>query len=187
MKTHRNQRWAAGSAALLFCLLTIIPASAEISTKDVAGHPEVAERLTLLRQTAADLQDHADTLSSFTRMRLHWTTHVDGLETLKQHVNEMGKTLTTLEELKPNANEEQRMAIENVRPLLEGVAFELTEAINLVTEDRNSVHRPPYTESVKDIHKQAELLYQTLDVILDYQQARMRLENLDLPNSTGGS
>ena len=188
MTTRGTQRWmAAGLAALIFGLLTTIPASAEISQKDVAGHPEVAEQLTLLRETAAGLQNHADALSSFTRMRLHWTTHADRLETLKQHVNKMGKTLTSLEALKPHANDEQRMAIENVRPHLEGVAYELTEAINLVAEDRNSVHWPPYSESVKDIHTQAKSLYQTVDVILDYQQSRMRLENLDLPTSTEGS
>ena len=36
----------------------------------------------------------------------------------KQQVNQLGQTLTSLEELKPQANEGQRMAIENARPHL---------------------------------------------------------------------
>ena len=44
--------------------------------------------------------------------QLDWRSHAHSLETLKQQVNQLGQTLTTLEELKPQANEGQRMAID---------------------------------------------------------------------------
>ena len=59
--------------------------------------------------------------------------------------NQLGQTLTTLEELKPQANEVQRMAIDNARPQLAAMAEELSQAINLLSDDRKSVYRSPYT------------------------------------------
>ncbi len=71
--------------------------------------------------------------------QMHWMSHAQSLEILKTHVNQLGQTLTSLEQLKPQANEGQRMAIENARPHLVGVAQQLTRAIDLLSDDRQSV------------------------------------------------
>ena len=72
--------------------------------------------------------------------QLDWRSHAHSLETLKKQVNQLGQTLTTLEELKPQANEGQRMAIENARPHLAAMAEELTQALDLLSDDRKSVY-----------------------------------------------
>jgi DNA repair ATPase RecN len=190
MKTKRKESWLASSlvTALLVGILTTVPAGAEVSEDIDNGHPQVADQLTSFKQTALEMQRHADRLDSmrFTR-QLDWRTHADSLTILKEQVNQLGRTLTDLEELKPQANEGQRLAIENARPHLVGVAQEVTRAIDLLSEDRKSVYQPPYTDTVGNLYNHAASLYETVDSIMDYENARIRLLNLDLPPSSEGS
>ena len=126
----------------------------------------------------------ADKLDAMTPSRqVDWTSHAHSLEILKEQVNQLGQTLTNLEELKPQANEGQRMAIENARPHLVGVAQQVTEAIDLLSDDRRSVYWPPYSDTVNSLYNHATSLHETVDTILDYEKARMRLLDLDLSTS----
>jgi len=100
----------------------------------------------------------------------------------------MGKTLAELEALKPLASENQGMAIEHARPHLVSVAQNLTQSIELVQENRNNVHWGEYGEAVSNLYVHADALHTKLDTILDYADAKMRLDSLELqPASTGGS
>ncbi len=186
MTVNRNQSWTAVLAFLsvmLAGILTPLPARADVAN-EVMGHPEVANQLAQFKQNAYDLRVRADQLDALTPNRLvDWRSHAHHLEILKEQVNQLGQTLTNLEELKPQANEGQRLAIENVRPHLVGVAKELTEAIDLLAEDRSSVYWAPYSEAVDNIYSHATSLHETVDTILDYEQARICLVDLDLSTS----
>ena len=152
------------------------------------GHPKVADQLSSFKQTALEMRRHADRLDSMASARqVHWMSHAQSLETLKTHVNQLGQTLTSLEQLKPQANEGQRMAIENARPHLVGVAQQLTRAIDLLSDDRHSVIWSPYTNTVSSLYNHADSLYETVDTIMDYEKSRMRLLDLDLQPSSEGS
>ncbi len=190
MKAKRNKSWMASSlmTALFVGILTSVAARAEVSEDIDNGHPHVADQLTSFKQTALEMQRQADRLDSMRLTRqLDWRTHADSLTTLKQQVNELGRTLDNLEEFKPQANEGQRLAIENARPHLVGVAQEVTRAIDLLSDDRNSVYHPPYRDTVSNLYNHAESLYETVDTIMDYENARIRLLDLDLPPSSEGS
>lgn len=186
MTVNRNQSWTAVLAFLsviLAGIITPLPAHADVAN-EVMGHPEVANQLAQFKQNAYDLRVRADQLDALTPSRLvDWRSHAHHLEILKEQVNQLGQTLTNLEELKPQANEGQRLAIENARPHLVGVAKELTEAIDLLAEDRSSVYWVPYSEAVENIYSHATSLHETVDTILDYEQARIRLVDLDLSTS----
>lgn len=191
MKAMRNKSWMASSflmTVLLLGVLSSVPARAEVSEEMDNGHPHVANQLMLFKQTALEMQRHADQLDAMTLSKqLDWRTHAASLTTLKQHVNELGRTLASLEELKPVANEGQRLAIENARPHLVGVAQEVTRAINLLSDGRKNVYMLPYTETVGDLSGHAASLYETVDTLMDYEKARIRLLNLELPSSSEGS
>lgn len=190
MNVKRNKSWMASSllTALLAGTLASVPARANVSEGVDNGHPDVASQLASFKQTALEMRRHADTLDSMTPSRqLNWTTHAQSLDTLKEQVNQLGRTLTNLEELKPQANEGQRMAIENARPHLVGVAEEVTRAIELLSDNRKNVYWLEYTETVNNLHSRAASLYETVDTIMDYENARIRLSNLDLSTSAEGS
>lgn len=92
----------------------------------------------------------------------------------------LGRTLASLEELKPQASEEQRMAIASARPPLVAAAAQLTQAFNLLSDDRQSIHRQPYSDTVSSLYTHVTSLYETVDTIMDYEIAKARLLNLDL-------
>lgn len=170
------------SSVLTVLLLTTMVASAFANT---AGQQEsqrqVAEQLSDFKRNAFEMRREADALSVVTPgKRLHWQSHADKLSRLKGQVNNLGKSLANLEAQKPNAKEHQAMAIEQARPHLVAVADNLTRAIQLVNEDRNSTHGPEYADAVNEIYSHADALHNKLDTILDHDTSRMRLESLNL-------
>jgi len=175
-------------SALTVLLVAVLaaPAFAEISTTN-AGHLRLADQLADFKRTAFDMRREADTLKSFTPgKRLHWQSHAYMLEVLKSHVNDMGKALEELEALKLSAREGHKIAIERSRPHLVSVAQNLTQAINLVQEDRNSVYWGEYGEAVSKIYAHADALLTNIDTILDYENARLRFDNLEADAVSAG-
>ncbi len=191
MTVNRNHTWMAFSvflSALLVGMLTPLTARADMSSETANAHPEVARQLATFQQAAYDMRVQAEKLDSLTpARRLDWTSHAHSLRILKEQVNEMGRTLTNLQELKPQANEEQQLAIESARPHLVRVAGEVTRAIDLLSEDRNSVYWPPYADTVNSLHNHSTSLHETVTTILDYEQAKVRFSKLDLATSAEGS
>jgi len=150
---------------------------------------EVANQLSDFNRTAFEMRSEAGTLKSITsNQRLSWHSHTYRLDALREHVNTLGKTLAELETQKSAATESQAMAIEQARPHLVSVAQNLTQAIELVRQDRSNVHREEYAEAVNNIYVHANELRTKVDTILDYEATRMRLDKLELqlPSTAGG-
>ncbi len=171
-----------GLFALTIALVAAIAASAFAGnqTENQSAQSQVASQLEDFRRTAAQLRIEADTLDSHVPGRLSWETHSQQLETLRSHVNQLGKDLTELEALKPQASESQQMAIEQLRPHLVAVADNVTEALDLMNESRHNIRFPAYGEAVSNIYEHADALHTKLDAILDHEDAKMRLEGLGL-------
>lgn len=173
------------ASSVLSVLLSVVLANSAFgdTTK------QVANQLSDFKRTAFEMRREADALKSFTpNKRLNWQSHTYRLNALKDHVNKLGKTLAELEAQKSAATESQAMAIEHARPHLVSVAQNLTQAIELVREDRSNVHWGEYAEAVSNIYAHADDLHTKVDTILDYEASRMRLDKLELqPASTGGS
>ena len=170
---------------ILFCSMAavIVVALAGSASADTAmqRNSEVTRELSDFKRVAFEMRREADTLSSFTPQRqLSWQSHASRLNTLKDRVNELGQSLAQLEALRPMANETQTLAIEHARPHLVSVAKNLTEAIELVNEDRRSVYWGDYGEAVSDVYSQANALHGKIDAILDYEKAKTRLQSLEL-------
>ena len=187
----RNMQFKASSAIVVSALviLAAISAYANTTAKDAVPHPRVAAQLTEFKRTVFEMRGEADILHSFTRnQQMHWQSHANRLDTLKQHVNKLGKHLAELESLKPSASESQQMAIEHARPHLVAAAQNLTEAIEMVNANRRSVYDADYREAVRSIQIHADSLHEKLGAILDHEKAKVRLDNLGLsPASTEGS
>jgi len=160
------------------------PALVSANTNSYAPDPatvsQVADRLFTFKQQAIEASRHAETLFSLTRNhRTHWESHTYYLNTLRDQVNSMGRMLAELEGLKPQASELQHMAIEQARPHLVAIAEDTTKALDLVRADRYNLRQPEYKTSVNGIYEHADGVYQTVDTIIDYKHAKIRLQNLE--------
>jgi DNA repair ATPase RecN len=201
LRAHRHEKWEDeemlltkklkmglfGFAVLL--VAAVAPsASAESPRPNGVAQAEVADRLADFKGAASQLRREADALDAYGRSRVSWQSHTHQLQTVKDHVNQLGVTLAELEALKLHASESQRMAIEHARPHLDSVAQSTTQAFELIKDNRGSIHFPQYGEAVSDIYEHADVLHMKLDAILEYEDAKARFDTLELePMSTEGS
>jgi hypothetical protein len=173
---------------ILFVAALATSASAESRMPNADAQGQVADRLADFKSTASQLHREADTLNSRRNSRASWQTHALHLENLTGHVNQLGRSLAELEALKPAASESQRAAIEHARPHLVSIAQSTTRAIELLKDNRATVHFPEYGEAASDIYAHAEALHMKLDAVLDFESAKERLDALELQHlSSEGS
>jgi hypothetical protein len=183
-----TKKFRTGSSALILALIVVLAVSAFAERPRQSGtlQDQVADQLADFKRTAYKLSHEADALNLQAPNRhLDWQSHAQRLNILKDHVNEMGKTLAELEALKPFASESQGIVIEHARPHLVSVAQNVTQAIELVNENRRNVHSVEYREAVSTIYAHADALHAKLDTVLDFENAETRLNVLELqPTST---
>ena len=185
-----TKKLTTGWSTLTLLLLVALSASAfaESPPPRGGGQRQVADQLVDFRSAAYELRREADTLDSHRNKPLTWQTHYSHLNNLRDQVNRLGRALTELEASKPMATEGQRMAIEHARPHLASVAQSTTQAIELLRDNRASVRFTEYGDVVSDLYDHAEALHTKLDTIIDFENARLRLDALELqPKSSEGS
>ncbi len=168
--------WA---VAAMLSVPAVLSADTNNSTRDDAKISQVTEHLSALRQQAYEVSRNADTLLCQTRdQQTSWESHIYYLNTLATGINDMGRVLAELEGMKPQASEVQQMAIEQARPYLVALADQTEEAINLANVERWNVRQPEYEATVADLSEHADSLYQTVDSLVDYHNAKDRLQRL---------
>jgi len=166
--------------ALALIAVTALP-SAFGAGSTSQPHPQVAEQLKDFKYKVLDLRREADHLNSFSRNpQLSWKSHADRQNRAKEHINQLGRMLTELENQKSLASETQRLAIEQSRPHLEAAAQSLTRAMEMMNEQRQIIHHEGYIDTVRGLWMHSDSLSQKLDTILDYENSKLRFENLEL-------
>jgi hypothetical protein len=171
---------AALAVAAMLAVPGAVSADANNSNRDDSKMSQVAIHLSAFDQQAYRVSRGADTLLLQTRdQQTSWESHIYYLNTLRKGINDMGRMLAELEELKPQASEEQQMAIERARPNLVALADKTEKAINLVNTERWNVRQPEYEATIAELSQHADRLYQTVDSIVDYHNAKDRLQGLE--------
>ena len=152
----------------------IIPPMTEVSQVS-----KIDDMLAAFESKAIEARRDAAMLESKRRnYRPSWEAHSHKLVLMKSHVNEMGKMLSELEAMKSKGTLFQTKAIDAARPHLEDLAQRVEKAINWLNADRRSVSSPEYGNNLHGIWSDADQLYRTVDTIIDYHEARMRLNEL---------
>jgi hypothetical protein len=109
---------------------------------------EVTTSIQQARQAAYQLTETADRLHAITRSGGHiWQSHSWYLDAARDDVNRLGKMLSELEDLQPNASETQQIGIARMRPHLVATADALTNALDLLTKRRHNVYFPNYRDA----------------------------------------
>ena len=188
MLLTKKSRAGRSVSALLFLVVLATSAFAEGYKQNVVQQRQVGDQLAEFKTTAFALRREADTLNSPGARRWSWQTQSQHLQNIANQVNRLGKSLAELESMHPVASDGQRVAIEHARTHLVCIAQNTTRAIELMRENRASVRFADFGEAVSDLQAHAETMHSKLDTILDFEDARMRLEDMDLqPRLTEGS
>ena len=166
-------------AASLIGVPTLRADTAQAS-QDPAAVQDLADHLSQLEVQASRAGRDAEKLRMSSRdHHIARDSHAYYLNNLREDVNSMGQVLAELEQMKPQATESQRMAIENARPHLVALAHETTKALELVRSGSENIRHSQYKTTVAELSMQADILYQTVDTVVDYNNAHGRLDNLE--------
>src|SRR6266567_122854 len=118
------------SLTFLLGLVLVLFAGIERSSAATPDSEQITKLLDEARSHALQAEDDAATLESYARSRVSWKLHTYELDSMKQHVNELGKIAAQMQTLEPpQASDWQKQAIHQVMPLLRDMAGNLTKTI----------------------------------------------------------
>ena len=139
---------------------------------------EASSLLEEIQSRANQLARDADTLESYSRTRVNWRSHAGQLTLAKEHVNEIGKRITRLQEIKEVAAPWQRQAIDSILPVAVNLAARTEVAIEHLNENRNYLWAPVYIDHLEAISDHADQMKALVDLHLELAGTRDKLEQL---------
>ena len=172
----KRQMFVKGSSLglLLFVFTAIVPAVYGQS-KDSA---EVSGLFSEAKSEAVQLKHDAEELKSYTRSKLHWSTHSAKVNEIKEHVNKSGELLAKMQNARATASPWQQQTIDRIDPMLRDIAATVTATINHLEQQPIKLQTAPYKEYVD---ANAELTADLAEVIsdyVDYGKAKNKSEEL---------
>lgn len=141
---HRFLR--AGAAVLAPLALCVLSLPATAQKPDSA---EVTQLLNRANTEATQLATEAGQLQAYTRSAITWQSHANQLNTIKSHVNTLGKTLQEMQDKRDSASEWQQSAIDHIVPLAKELADDVGSTIDHLNSNKSKVQMPPYPDYAK--------------------------------------
>lgn len=159
-----------------------VPATVAADTKfDGTAKTQVTAQLKEAKEKSYKLRKNADGWHAITRSRdLAWQSHASYLNSVRDDVNQLGKLLAALEEVKYDASAPQQVAIEDSKVRLQRTADSISEAIALLNDRTHNVYFSEYGEAVQSIDEHTRSLHETLDAVVKLEDAQTGFEKLDV-------
>ncbi len=168
MKTRSILRISIGLAVVTLFLVIKGP----VAVAQNADSTEISNLLLEAQHNATLLDNDADQLVGYTRSKLHWNSHAQQLESMKTHVNNLGKLSAQLNDLRSEGSPWQQQAIDQINPLLKEMADHLTATINHLNENQDRVHMPAYEDYARGNYELASQISQLIKDYVNYDKAR---------------
>ncbi|HVJ08133.1 MAG TPA: hypothetical protein VM554_07100 [Acidisarcina sp.] len=186
MKSRWIIRISAGFVAVMFLLFMGWRFTSAQTTDSAA----VSQLLADARTQARLAEDDAAMLESFTTSGVSWQTHSSQLNSMKEHVNDLGKTVKQLNDIRGEGSPWQQEAIDRINPLLRHMADQLTTTINHLNNNQSRVGLPPYRDYTTANHELASRTAATINDFVEYGKAKAKAQSLEqkleLPSSGTG-
>lgn len=133
------------------------PATAESYTWNF--NREANRLLKDMRYDARRVNYHADKLEQFAmNPQIDWQIHADQLNLVKARVDDMGKRLCRLEEIRRVATPDQQQAIRRTAPLVRYMADNTDAAIHYLNAYQNNFWTPAYRTYVQNLTNESHTL-----------------------------
>lgn len=151
-----------------------------LRASDVPDSDKVSQLLSEAKSQAYQISADAAMLESYTRSPVLWESHTSAVEQMKAHINEAGRTLAKLEDVRANASPWQVIAIDRIHPLLKEIASNTNAAIGHLNKSPKRINRPEYRDYVVAIADVSNKLAGLVADFVDYGQTKSKLERLTL-------
>jgi hypothetical protein len=167
------------SSLSLFVAALVFASPAMAAADNPPDSKEVSALLSEAKTETIQLRDDADAMESFTLSNLSWQSHADKVMEIKQHINNLGKTIAKLNGARNSASPWQQVAIDRINPILRELAANVEATIDHLNRDRGN---PLQTSEHKDFLKaNAELSTRIATLVsdfVDYGQTKTKFEQL---------
>jgi hypothetical protein len=163
-----------GLLAVLICFALVRPAKALQN----AENQDVRSLLSLASDQASILDYDADQMTGLLHSDVDWQLHAAMLNKVREHVNDLGKTITKLEAERSHANRLQQQAIDRAIPLMRELAANTTDAIEHLNKNQIRPVSGDYPEYLDANANTAHELARLIDATAEYGHTRNKLEKL---------
>jgi predicted ArsR family transcriptional regulator len=143
-----------------------------------AESDQLAQLLGEARNEAGELAKDADETESLIRNDVSWQTHAEMLESVKEHVNNMGRIIDKLSTTRSSGSELQEQAVDRTLPLLKELAANTTAAINYLNQHKTRPVGEPYTQYLKENADTAHQLASTVSSLFEYEKTMNKMGEL---------
>ncbi len=167
----------AGIATAGLLAAGLVAAAPRDNPNTTPDNEQVTKLLAETKTIAFQLKEDAVIMESFNRMNVSHETHAAMINQIRDHVNELGKRVAKLNEVKGLASPWQRAAIDRMVPFLDELAGYTTAVIEHLsgTERHTPEEYKDYLEANADY---ASDLARMIADFVDYGQTKNRLERL---------
>jgi len=176
MRILNKGKYRLVTGVLLTSILLLLSAPALAQNEDNA---EVSRLLVDAKEKAAVLSRDADEMEALTRSDVSWQSHAAMLETMKEDVNELARSVEKLNAARDSASSWQRQAIDRMMPLMRELASNTTAAINHLKEQPTRPISGSYREYLEQNSETARELADVISSFVQYGQTRGKLERLE--------
>ncbi len=163
--------------------LMLLPVSLMIVNRAMAiqnaENQDVRALLSLAAQQSASLDYDADQMQSLLHNDATWQTHAALLESVKEHVNQLGHTIAKLQAERSEASTWQQKGIDRVVPLLRELAENTTAAINHLSKNQARPVSGYYSDYLDENAETAHDLNRIISATIEYGHMRDKLEKLE--------
>jgi hypothetical protein len=151
----------------------VAQAAAAPQARDSAVINELLEEV---RMEAAQLDVDAEALLFMDRSPLFRQAHMQQLNTIRTHINEIGKLEQRMQEERASGSAWQQRALDQVRPLLQQMADNLTQAIEHYNRTRHASHIGPYADYLQANADLASRLRAMVNDAVQYAKAKSEFD-----------
>jgi len=163
---------------LLVVVCLGMPPALNAADKSTLDNEAISKLLADAKTQAIDLKKAAEQLESFTRTKASWESHAGMIEKMKEQINETGKLLAKMTDLRSSGTPWQQQAIDQITPLLKELATNTTATIDHLKANRSRLNTPEYRDYVIANYDVATELTALISDFVDYGRTKARLENL---------
>jgi len=156
-----------------FVLSILVFAQANETAGNVTGLFQEAQTV------AAQLKRDAATMESFTRAKVTWQSHSDQIAQIKEHVNKAGSILSQMHDARQDAHAWHQDAIDGITPVLKQLASNTEAIINRLNDNPKQITDPAHVEYIKSNMELASELSAAVGNIVDYDNTKTRMEELE--------
>lgn len=171
----RKARFLLSLALLVAASLYLLPAL-QAADEPVADSPEVSELLTQAKNHAYRLREDSDTMHKYSLSSLSWESHATQINTIRQHVNNLGKVLQKLSDNRESASPWQQKAIDHVTPLAAELASNIETTIEHINNNKGRLHTQQYKDYLEANYEVSSSLSGLINDYVSYGKSKAKYQ-----------